>query len=1309
MLDCIVAEDKLIDYAIELGLDGVAITDHEALGGHLKALKHFEKLKKKSKNILLETEKFSDEEVFWAKKVENFKLGLGNEIYLCRDNLSLTNYVKGEDGFFHFILMAKNNKGHRQIRELSSRAWSHSFRQFIERVPTYYSDIEEIIGNDKGNIVATTACLGGFFPKLLNTAYENNDFSKVGNFVAWCESIFGEDFFIEIQPGLSEEQITFNTRAVEYCKQNNLNFIVATDTHYLKREDRAIHKSFLNSSEGDREVDSFYAYTYLMDENEVLNKLKSHLSKEDATKAIENTKKIYNSVESYNFFKKQVIPKVPYSWEGLKKYEKIENYEWINTFLKSEYDCDVFYINKIIEGLKNKNIYDEKHLSRVDIELEQIWKLSEIQNERLSYYFLTMSKILDLIWEESIVGPGRGSVFTHLCSYALDIIQGDPLDSPIELPYWRFLSYERPELPDIDTDFEASKRNLVVTKIKNYFRSIGGDLIPVCTYGTETSKAALQTAARGLGYEPEVGTYLSSLIPIDRGFVRTLKQCYYGDEEKDYIPVKAFVTEMNNYKDVWEVAQTIEGLISHRGRHACGVLPTNGNFYDYNATMKAPDGEITSQFELHDSEEMGLIKYDFLTTDFLDRIHVCMDLLVNNKKIDWQGNLRDTYNKYLYPNTLEYQEPEMWNMVSDNKIIALFQFDTPVGLQTVKQIKPTSLAELAQSNSLMRLMPEAGKETPTEEYIKYKNNISLFYQEIDNLNATEKEKNALIEILRPLYGIADGQEAAMRLLMHPDLFNFSIKEGHGARKLIAKKKIKEISDYRKMLFEKAKEIGLSNDVVHYIWDVQIGRQLGYSFSYPHTVAYSIVAIQAMNLAYFYPSVYWNTACLIVDSDGIDGFNLFLGDMDSEIEDDESDESDVDSDENEENSKTNKKKVVKYGKISSAIGKMKSLGINIVPPNINKSNFTFSPDEENNRIIYGIKGITKINADTTERIISSRPYSSMEDFLNKVKVTKVQMINLIKSGAFDEIEKHDRKQIMFDYIKSISGCKSKLTLQNMPTIIKMGMIPDDLKQYEKLFNFNKFLKKCKNGTNYELDDICQEYFNENFDNDVLSFEDDSCFINQKAWDKIYKKEIEKIRPFILKEETLKKFNDKLIEEIWQKYCTGSIPKWEMDSIGFYNGVHELDGVNEEKYDIENFFSLPEEPIIEKSFITEDKKTINMYKLTRIAGTVIEKNKLKNIVTILTTDGVVKVKIFKPQFVKYDKRLFEKDFETGKKKIIEESWFTRGNKIVFHGMRRGDNFIPKVYKNSKYSNPIGLIEEIDYLTGDMKICYNRREME
>ena len=1268
-LDSTNSLERLLLISVEKGIKGVALTDHESLGGHLKWLKLAEKYKKE------------------GKIPEDFKAILGNEIYLCRDGLNAKNYVKGEDGFWHFILIAKDNEGHHLLRQLSSTAWQRSFRQFIERVPTYYSDIEKFVGSSKGHLIASTACIGGYFPKLLLKGEEG----KALNFCLWCKEYFGDDFYIELQPGTQPDQIKFNKLAVDFAEKNGFKVIITTDAHYPTKKDRPIHKAFLTSNESEREVDTFYESTYIMDCEEIVSRM-DYIPQEKIEQYFRNTLEIYDKIEGYNLTRTQVIPKVPIDWGKVKiEPEEIPGYEYINKFIESDYEEDRYYVSLILQGALEKKIYDEPHLKRIDLELEQIWKISEMQGQRLSTYFLTVQKVIDLIWEAgSIVGDGRGSVATHVCSYCINIIQYDPLESPIELPYWRFLSDERPEYPDIDIDFEASKREKVIETFKSYFQSIGGDLIPVATFGTTTSKSALQSAARGLGYDAEIGTYLSSIVPIDRGFVRSLSQCYYGDEEKGYNPLPQFIKEMRQYPDIWEVAQGIEGLINRRGRHACGVLPVNSDFTDYNAIMKAPDGGLVSQWELHDSEDMGGMKFDALTTDFLDRIHTCMNLLIEYGHMEWQGDLRSTYNYYLYPSKIHYDDPKMWDLAIENKVSSLFQFDTPVGLQTIKLIKPHSLGELAQANSLMRLMPEGKDETPSEEYVKYKNNMELFNEEIEHLHSTEKEKAALHEILDPLYGVADGQEAAMRLLMHPDLFGFSIKEGHGARKLIAKKKIKEITAYGENLFKIGQEKGLSYDTIHYIWDVQIGRQLGYSFSYPHTISYSIIAIQALNLAYYYPIIYWNTACLIVDSDGLQEED---DDEVATIVPDDIDDDDDDDDEEEVGTKKKAAKAIRYDKISAAIGKMIEAGIKVVPPDINHSNFSFTPDEENDEIIYGLRGITRINADIANDIINNRPYESFEDVIAKVKLQKLHVINLIKSGALDGFGK--REELMETYLHEIAGEKKKLTLQNLPTLISRDLIPQEYDFEKKLFNFNKFLKKNKDGDYYYLDSYSREFFESNWDiSNLDKIEGDAAWISQKTWDKIYKKNIENIRPFINSEAVLNSLNNSLYQEVKEKYALGTISTWEMDSIGFYYHEHELNSLKMPR--IDNFFELPEEPIIQSSFVTKDGKVIYNYELSRIAGTVIGKDKLKNIVTLLTQYGVVKVKVYRSQFAKYDKQVADRDEESGKKHILERSWFQRGNKLIMSVIRRGDFAIPKVYKSTPYP-VIQLIDNINYDTG------------
>ena len=714
-----------------------------------------------------------------------------------------------------------------------------------------------------------------------------------------------------------------------------------------------------------------------------------------------------------------------------------------------------------------------------------------------------------------------------------------------------------------------------------------------------------------------------------------------------------------------------------------------------------------------------------MTVDALDRIRTTLELLSEYGFIEWQGSLKETYDKYLKPSVLDYESKDMWELVGENKIISLFQFDTPVGLQCAKTIQPHSLLELAQANSLMRLMPEGKDKTPTEEFAQYKANPRKLFSEIQSLKATKAEKEMLYEFMKGYGGVLDSQESLMLAVMLP-FTGYTIDEANKVRKVVAKKKMKEIEQTKQDYFARGHERGTSEDILHYIWDVQASRQMGYSFSIIHTVGYSTIAVQELNLAYKYPNIYWNTACLIVDSAGIEeeedenDRNITellrpsgsIGCRDFELS--ESEEEDVDEGEEEDEegdgtvsgAATSKrtKKVVNYGKVSAAIGKMKQAGVNVVPPDINKSSFTFVPDVAAGNIIYGIKGITRINDEYAAEVINKRPYTSFEDFINRVKSTKLQIINLIKSGAFDGLEP-DREKLMRQYIVSIAGCKSKLTLQNMQGLINYRVIPEEYNEVVKIYNFNKFVKKHKFGDAYLLDEYCQQFYNERFNTDLLTFDATNCMIMQKDWDKIYKKSMEAIRPFLALPSTLETLNAKLIDEQWDKYCAGPQAKWEMDSIGFYNTVHELDGIDLEYHDVVNFFELPEEPKVRTTFTTKDGKTVPLFEIVRIAGTVLERDKLKNIVTLLTPDGVVKVKIFKPQFVKYDRQLTERDEVTGKKKVMEKSWFSRGNKLVIAGIRRDTNFIPKIYKNYKYDYPIGLIDEIDYQHGDIHIQTGR----
>lgn len=365
------------------------------------------------------------------------------------------------------------------------------------------------------------------------------------------------------------------------------------------------------------------------------------------------------------------------------------------------------------------------------------------------------------------------------------------------------------------------------------------------------------------------------------------------------------------------------------------------------------------------------------------------------------------------------------------------------------------------------------------------------------------------------------------------------------------------------------------------------------------------------------------------------------------------------------------------------------GIEVSPPDVNKSSYTFSPDPENSIIRYGLSGIVKVGEDVIQSIIENRPYKSIEDFLAKVKITKPQMVNLIKAGAFDSFG--DRNDIMHQYINSVSDVKKRITMQNMKMLIDFGLIPEEYDFQCRVFNYNKYLKKFKAQEYYSLNNIAYAFYEQNFDLDKLTQNDipESGFcIKQTVWDKIYKAEMDKVRPYIQKhnEELLKAVNDRLTREVWDKYCEGSLSKWEMDSVSFYSHPHELENVDMERYNFDDFFKLSENPDIER-IINIKGKQVPLFRIHRIIGTVLDRDKAKKTVTLLTTSGVVTVKIYGGVFSYYDKQISEKGAD-GKKHVIEKSIFSRGNKLIITGIRRDDYFLAKKYSRTPYH----LVEQI-----------------
>lgn len=422
LLDCINKLKDLVNRAIELGLSGIAITDHESLSAHPEL------------NIY-------QQEII--KEHPDFKIALGNEIYLC------ANREKNQE-YYHFILIAKNAAGHRALRELSSKAWLNSYSdRGMERVVTTYDDLEKIVQKFPSSLIACTACLGSEVSKttlkLIHAERDGDESGRIAahnhiiNFILWCKKLFGEDFYLECAPGCSKDQIDVNQRFLSIAHAFGLKMIVGTDAHYLRKEDRYVHKAYLNSKGGEREVDSFYEYAYLQSNEEIIENLAaSNYDVSFVEQMFKNSMEIYNKIEIYSLQHSQQIPEVEIS--DYPKQKKETGYKELDRMFNSDDKVERNWINQCWNKLADKGLLNKKeYLDELEEEAEVKKIVGDKLNTNMFRYPLLLQHYIDMFWEcGSTVGVGRGSACAALNHYLLGISQLDPIQ--YEFPFFRYMN-----------------------------------------------------------------------------------------------------------------------------------------------------------------------------------------------------------------------------------------------------------------------------------------------------------------------------------------------------------------------------------------------------------------------------------------------------------------------------------------------------------------------------------------------------------------------------------------------------------------------------------------------------------------------------------------------------------------------------------------------------------------------------------------------------------------------------------------------------------------------------------------------------
>lgn len=832
MKDSTVKVEHLIQYANDLGHKAVAITDHESLSAHVLGINTLNELKEKDKIN------------------KDFKLILGNEIYLVSQEDMQQEHKK----FYHFILLAKDKKGHEQLRKLSTRAWRDNFFNYrgMQRVPTYYSDIEEVIGEDKGHLIASSGCLGslfGTYSQLIDEADRegNEDLvidykSIMADHIEWCIDMFGEDnFYLEMQPNRSLEQVNYNKLLVNIAKAYDLNMIITTDVHYLNESKRESHKAFLTSDEkeANREVDDFYETTRFFDVKEIFYNM-DYLDKEVIKEAILNTKRIADKCEEYDWFSTQKVPKIPlpsrFEWYKVDE-DLIKDYPnlwsmYIEEKREGNYGTEYhkYLIHQLMKGIETHNIPKEEipqTLERLEIEMGELLPVSDALQDEVGAYMVTMQKNMEIIWEYSLVGCGRGSCVCWMTNYLMDLSQLNPLKQGMELPHWRFLNKSRIELPDIDIDYSSHLKNTVFKAVKNYYESIGGTAVRIATFKTETAKSASLSACRGLHINGDIAQYISSLIKVERGKVWSITDMYYGNPKKNREPNTEFINMVDKFKDknLLQAMLDMEGLVSGISSHASGILTLTEPLENLNSYMRTPSGELITCWDLHESEQCQATKFDFLLTNGISLLQLALEMLVKYGYIEWQGSLKATYDKYLHPEVINRDSKELWDLICQGKIMNLFQFETPVGSEAIKKLQPRSLIDLANANSLMRLMNPNG-EQPLDKYIRFRNNPQLWDEEMIEYGLSDEDRQILHKELDNQCGVCSNQESMMMMFMNPKISDFSIKEANLARKAIAKKDEKSLNNVQEIYYNQTYKLQTDKALADYCWEVQTGYQKG---------------------------------------------------------------------------------------------------------------------------------------------------------------------------------------------------------------------------------------------------------------------------------------------------------------------------------------------------------------------------------------------------------------------------------------------------------------------------------------------------
>ena len=759
LLDGSIKIKDLITRTKELGMNSIAITDHGAMYGIVQFYKE-------------------------AKK-QGIKPILGCEVYVAIDKY--TDREPKDKNQYHLVLLAENNEGYQNLMNIVSEGYINGF-YYKPRVD------HNVLRKYSKGIIALSACLGGEIPRHIM----DNNIAKAKEVALVYKDIFGqENFFLELQDYGIEEQRIVNRELVKISEEVNIPLVATNDVHYLKKEDAQVHDVLLCIQTG-KTVDEEDRMKFPTNEFYLKSPEEMCSIFSDYTNAITNTSLI---AERCNV-------ELDFDTLHLPEYKVPEGY------------TNVEYLRKLtLEGLKEryKDITEEIN-ARFDYEFNTIIEMGYVDYFLIVWDFIKFAKDNDIM-----VGPGRGSAAGSIVSYALGIIDIDPLE--YGLIFERFLNPERVSMPDIDIDFCYERREEVIQYVVDKY---GEDHVAqIVTFGTMAARGAIRDVGRAINMPYGKVDYIAKQIPMELGMTidkalevnKALRDEYYDDEE---------------ITNLIDIARAVEGLPRHTSTHAAGVVISKNPVSSYVPLLRNGDSIIT-QFNMIELEELGLLKMDFLGLRTLTVIRDAVNLIEEN-----HGVIVD-FNEILY------EDPLILEMFAKAETLGVFQFESPGMRAFLKELKPNVFENLIAANSLFR--PGPMNQIPT--FVTCKHDPSKIEYIHPNLE----------HILNVTYGCIVYQEQVMQIVR--DIGGYSMGRADLVRRAMSKKKMDVMEEERRnfiygQMNEKGEVVltgairnGVDEKSASKIYDLMIDFA-NYAFNKSHSTAYAVVAYRTAWLKYNYP-------------------------------------------------------------------------------------------------------------------------------------------------------------------------------------------------------------------------------------------------------------------------------------------------------------------------------------------------------------------------------------------------------------------------------------------------------------------------